>query len=98
MLKYGRNEKMMFCVLLVTNDKNCFGASLFSLGESLHQILSTPALVGVIISVNEIHRNEVVFSQTCAVFLFLLCVCRTFHEKKSDVEEKKYFAFPQYLV
>ena len=41
MLKYGRNEKKMtFCVLVVTNDKSCFGASLFSLGEPLHKIWS----------------------------------------------------------
>ena len=25
-------------ILLVTNDKSCFGASLFSLGESLHHL------------------------------------------------------------
>ena len=31
MLKYGRNEKITSCVLLVTNDNSCFGASLFHL-------------------------------------------------------------------
>ena len=45
MLKYGRNEnndvlRFIYWSLLVTNDKSCFGASLLSLGESLHQIWS----------------------------------------------------------
>ena len=40
MLKYGRNEKMTFSVSVGRELQKLSGASLFSLGESLNQILS----------------------------------------------------------